>query len=136
MAGGRPTEYTKEIAQQAWDYLETYASAHKHSIPSIVGLAVVLKRAEATLYNWDNEEHPEFLGILAAIKEKQQLVLLNSGLDGSFSAPITKLVLGKHGYHDSQKLEANINDYSSLSDDDRKRKLLEVKQQLEAAERS
>lgn len=132
----RPSEYTPEIAEQAWAYLQTYASVHKHSIPSVVGLAVVLNRAESTLYNWDCEEKPEFLGILAAIKEKQQLVLLNSGLDGTFSAPITKLVLGKHGYHDTQKVDATVNDYSNLTPDERKRKLAEVRQQLESAERS
>lgn len=69
-------------------------------IPSVVGMAVALNVCEATLYAWDNEEHPEFLGILKKIKSKQCQVLINKGLSGDFNSAITKLVLGKHGYHD------------------------------------
>jgi hypothetical protein len=118
MAGGRPTEYTAAIAKQAWDYLETYESKYKDAIPSAVGLAAALNRAESTIYAWDAPEKPEFSGILAAIKEKQQQVLLNKGLMGDFNAQITKLVLGKHGYQEKVQAEhsGSIN-FNDVTDD-------------------
>jgi len=100
MAVGRPTKYSPELVAKAKDYYKNY-SAYGDMIPSIVGLAVALDLCEATLYNWDNEDHPEFLGILDKIKTKQHQVLINNGLSGDFNAQITKLVLGKHGYKES-----------------------------------
>jgi hypothetical protein len=111
----RPSEYTPEIAAQAWDYLETYESKYGDAIPSIVGLACAINRSDTTLYNWDKEDKPEFFGILAAIKEKQQKVLLNKGLTGDFNAAITKLVLGKHGYHDKQDTELTGKDGGAVA---------------------
>lgn len=104
MAAGRPTKYCPELVKKAEDYYENFQS-YGDVIPSVVGLAVALGLSEPTLYNWDNEEHPEFFGILAKIKTKQQQVLLNNGLSGEFNAQITKLVLGKHGYKESTASE-------------------------------
>lgn len=114
MPAGRPSEYTLEIAAKAWNYLETYESLYKDAIPSIVGLADALNLSESTLYNWDKEDKPEFLGILAAIKAKQQRVLLNKGLTGDFNSAIAKLVLGKHGYHEKQETELTGKDGGPL----------------------
>jgi len=61
--------------------------------------------------------------------------LLNNGLDGTFNAQITKLVLGKHGYQEQVKADHTVNDYSNMTSDERKRKLLELKQELQNAER-
>jgi hypothetical protein len=99
MPGGRPSKFTPEIVERAYDYLQHFEK-YGDAIPSIVGLAVVLDVVEATLYNWDCEDHPEFLGILSKIKAKQHQVLITKGLKGDFNAAITKLVLGKHGYHE------------------------------------
>ena len=43
----------------------------------------------------------------------QRLVLLNKGLTGEFNSNITKLVLGKHGFHD--KREVDLNDVTKHS---------------------
>jgi hypothetical protein len=102
MKMGRPTKLTDEVIEKAWDYYENYAD-YGDMIPSIVGLSVALKVHESTVYNWDNEKNPNFFGILSKIKEKQHQVLINKGLSGDFNAAITKLVLGKHGYHERQE---------------------------------
>ena len=99
MPGGRPSKLTPEAVEKSLDYLQNFEK-HGDAIPSIVGLAVVLDVVEATLYNWDCEDNPEFLGILSKIKAKQHQVLITKGLTGDFNAAITKLVLGKHGYHE------------------------------------
>ena len=99
-AGGRPTKYTEEIIEKAKAYITGYET-HSDVIPSIAGLASVLDVHRSLLYVWE-KEYPEFLDILEAIKREQQKVLLNKGLSGDFNSQITKLVLGKHGYHDKQ----------------------------------
>lgn len=96
---GRPTEYTDEIAAQAWDYVENYAE-HGHAVPSVVGLCRVIDRARSTVYGWAEDESKQFSDILDAINENQQLVTFNKALKGDYNATIAKLLLGKHGYHD------------------------------------
>lgn len=97
---GRPTDYTPEMLELAEAYINGYAD-HGHAMPSIVGLCKVIGRSTATVYRWRDEEGKEaFKDILAQILENQQIVLFNGGLTGDFNAAITKLALGKHGYHD------------------------------------
>lgn len=96
---GRPTEYTDEIAQQAWEYVENFAD-HGHAVPSVVGLCRVINRARSTVYGWAEDPDKEFSDILDAINENQQLVTFNKSLKGDYNATIAKLLLGKHGYHD------------------------------------
>ena len=101
-AGGRPTKYTPELLEAAQEYLENYIEAGD-VIPSIAGLAVVLKVRRETLHVWAKEQgKEEFSNMLGDLLAKQESVLMNNGLDGTFNSNITKLVLGKHGYHDKQ----------------------------------
>ena len=66
----------------------------------------MLGLSRETLRLWSkDEDKKEFLGILEAINQKQECVLLDNGLDGTFNSTITKLVLGKHGYHDRAQQE-------------------------------
>ncbi len=100
MPGGRPTKYTKKFLETAKDYLENFED-YGDVIPSIAGLAVVSSLARETLRAWSHEEDKaEFSVILANILSKQERVLVNKGLSGDFNSAITKLVLGKHDYHD------------------------------------
>jgi hypothetical protein len=100
MAGGRPSKYTPEMVENAKDYLATYRQLGR-MIPSNAGLAVFLGVSRDTLYEWaKDEEKAEFSDILNKIQAKQEEVLIDKGLDGEFNAAITKLALGKHGYHD------------------------------------
>ena len=97
---GRPTKYNQEIVTKAQHYLDNYEE-YDDIIPSQVGLAIVLGLSRETLRTWSkDEDKEEFSGILEAINLKQECVLLDNGLTGKFNAAITKLVLGKHGYHD------------------------------------
>ena len=99
MPGGRPTKYSKDMVALAIAYIDNYETEYEHIMPSIIGLAMIMDVVSSTLYNW-GDEHPEFLGILGKIKEKQEYVLLSKGLQSEFNSNITKLALGKHGYHD------------------------------------
>ena len=102
---GRPTKYGQEIVTKAQHYLDNYGE-YGHKIPSSAGLALVLGLSRETLRLWSkDEDKKEFLGILEAINQKQECVLLDNGLDGTFNSTITKLVLGKHGYHDRAQQE-------------------------------
>jgi len=96
----RPTKYSQAIVEKAQHYLDNYEE-YGHKIPSSSGLALVLGLGRETLRVWSkDEDKEEFRGILDRIHQKQECVLLDNGLTGKFNATITKLVLGKHGYHD------------------------------------
>jgi hypothetical protein len=99
MPAGRPSKLTPEIIERAYDYLQHFEK-YGDVIPSAAGLAVISEVSEQTVYNWDCEANPQFFGLLAKLKAKQQQVLITKGLSGDFNAAITKLVLSKHGYHE------------------------------------
>jgi len=99
-AFGRPTSYSDEILEKSNEYLEKYKELGD-MIPSVEGLCAHIERARSTVYNWaEQNDKAEFLDILGKINEKQKRVLINGGLSGAFNSNITKLVLGKHGFHD------------------------------------
>lgn len=101
MAGGRPTKYTPQLLKKANDYLDGGWKQTDSVIPSHVGLALELDITTETLYVWAKEEgKKQFSDILAKILQKQQNTLISKGLSGDFNSNITKLVLGKHGFHD------------------------------------
>lgn len=100
MAGGRPTEWTPEVEAVALDYIKNYHQYEGHAFPSVVGLCQVINRSRSTVYKWAADEIGQFSDILAAINEAQELVILNRSITNDFNATISKLVLGKHGYHD------------------------------------
>jgi hypothetical protein len=104
-AMARPTKYTQEIVEKAQHYLDNYEE-YDEVIPSAVGLALVLNLTRSTLYEWAKaEDKKEFSDILDNINKKQEQVLLRKGLNNEFNSNITKLVLGKHGYHDRAQPE-------------------------------
>ena len=111
MPGGRPTEYGPDVIEKGLDYLENYANPpHNQQIPTIAGLCKVLNRAKSTVYKWAEEENKkEFSDLLANLKEIQELGLVNSGLDGTFNSPITKLILMKHGYKEESSVSGPDN---------------------------
>ena len=104
MSGGRPTKYTDELLKISQDYITNYA-IYDDMIPSIASLSLVLHVDRTTLYEWA-KVHEEFSHILSEIKSEQEKVLISKGLSGDFNSAITKLVLGKHGYHDKQDIDA------------------------------
>jgi len=105
MPVGRPTDYNESILEKANNYLENYKD-EGDVIPSIAGLACVLKIARSTIYDWAKQEDKKaFSDILDDILSKQERVLMNKGLDGEFNSAIVKLALGKHGYSDKQETD-------------------------------
>lgn len=99
MPGGRPTKYNEEIVQAAEDYLINYKE-EGHAIPSIIGMAMVLKLSKSTLYDWADQEGNKFSGILEKCNDYQHHALINGGLKSDLNSNIVKLALGKHGYSD------------------------------------
>jgi hypothetical protein len=106
---GRPVEFTDELQEQAWAYIDEYKTKHGHEFPSVVGLCAVINRGKSTIYDWAARDDNQFSDILAAIKERGELVLLNGSLRGDLNSNIAKLVLGKHGYHERQEVDVNDN---------------------------
>ena len=124
MPAGRPTTYTPEILKQAQDYLENF-DKDGDVIPSIEGLALRIKKARSTIYEWKaQEDKQEFADILEDILAKQASLLLNKGLTGDFNSNIAKLALGKHNY--SEKTETDLTSMGeslSITDTERKAKI-------------
>jgi len=96
---GRPTKYNQEMVDRSYKYIDEYEK-HGDMIPSIEGLSEILDVRRNTIYDWAKDEEKEFSNILAKLLAKQQKVLINNGLSNTFNSAITKLVLGKHGFHD------------------------------------
>lgn len=108
MAGGRPTVYGPDIIKKARGYLTSYKDMGD-PVPTVAGLACVLGTTRKTCHEWANQpEKPEFRDILDELAQRQERELIGQGLVGNFNAPITKMMLTKHGYSD--KIE---NDHTS-----------------------
>ena len=107
-AGGRPTDYTPELVAKAWEYANGGWAERGDLVPSVAGLAALIGVSRVTCYDWAKDESKEFSYILEKIGTEQERDLINGGLSGKFNAPITKMMLTKHGYSD--KVE---NDHTS-----------------------
>lgn len=108
----RPTQYTKKIVKAAWEYVDGGWIAAGDKVPSVAGLACEIGIARETCHAWAKDEEKEFSHILQAIAQKQERELLNNGLDGTFVAPITKMMLSKHGYSDRVEQDLSSSDGS------------------------
>lgn len=98
---GRPSKYTPELVAKARAYVDDWAPTEDELIPSHVSLARYLRVNTDTLYDWAKQEDKRaFSDILRDCMDLQQEVLINKGLGKVFDSGLTKLVLGKHGYHD------------------------------------
>ena len=100
---GRPSKYTEEILDKCQEYLDTYEQ-EGDVIPSHIGMFLFINVSKSTAYAWADQNsdfyRKEFSDILAKCMDMQHRVLINKGLNHEHNAAITKLVLGKHGYHD------------------------------------
>lgn len=100
----RPTIYTEEILQKAQEYLTDLPK--DEIVHSIEGLADYINVSRSNIYLWASQEDKQaFSDIVEQVREKQSKTLVNKGLSGDFSAPITKLMLTKHGYVDKQETD-------------------------------
>ena len=107
MAGGRPTKYTPALLKKANEYLTDY-NHYDAKFRSHVGLSLYLEVNRETLYDWAKQDSKkEFSNILDRILSVQHEMLVGNGISGEFNSNITKLVLGKHGYHDKQEISGD-----------------------------
>ena len=100
MTAGRPTSYTKKLVKAAWDYVNDGWIAAGDKVPTVAGLACEIGVHRDTCHEWAKDDNKQFSDILQAIAQKQERELVNNGLTGDFVAPITKMMLTKHGYSD------------------------------------
>ncbi len=103
MPAGRPTKLTPEAIEKAIDYINGGYEVQGDAIPSHIGIALVLNVATSTVYKWAEDPESGFSEILEFCRQKQHQLLIGKGLSGDFNPSITKLVLGKHGYHERQE---------------------------------
>lgn len=123
MAGGRPQEYkADETIKLCREYLDacideeyeriktdgdkstSYDNLVRVKIPTIEGLAVHLKIARSTIYEW-KDTYSEFSDIIEELQATQAERLLNNGLSGTYNPTIAKVLLTKHGYVEKQELD-------------------------------
>ena len=105
---GRPTTYSKQVLEITADYIQNYAD-HGHKIPSVAGLAVLLKTARETIALWAQEDDKkEFSSMIQLLMAAQEQALTANGLDGTYNSGITKLILSKHGYHDKEQANQGV----------------------------
>lgn len=112
MPAGRPSKYTKKLVEAAWTYVNGGWDDAGDPAPSIEGLCDELEITRPTAYDWAKDESKEFSYILEALMAKQGRKLLAGGLTGEFSAPITKMMLTKHGYSDKIEQDNTSSDGS------------------------
>lgn len=104
--GGRPSKYDDKALETSRDYVINYEKKYDDVIPTIAGLAVLLKVRRETIYEWlKNDELTEFSNTVEELLATQEKILLKNGLMGAFNANITKLVLSSHGYSDRSQVE-------------------------------
>jgi len=99
---GRPTKYSNDMQAQADEYIFKYSEVGD-VIPSRVGLCCYLGISKRVSYEWETI-YPEFMHTLDNIEAMQERTAVNRGLDGTFNAAITKLILHNHGYSEKSEL--------------------------------
>jgi len=112
MAGGRPTKYTPELLKKAHEYVNNWEISGR-KIPSIVSLALHCGIAKSMVYEWiKDDDKQEFSDIVARVEAKQEEILIDNGLDRTFDASLSKMMLSKHGYSDKQEIDMSSSDGS------------------------
>lgn len=115
MPAGRPTVYNKDILKTARKYLTSFKDMGE-PVPTIAGLACVIGTTRKTCHEWANQpDKAEFRDILDELAQRQERELIAHGLVGNFNAPITKMMLTKHGYSDATKQEISGPDGGAIA---------------------
>ena len=104
---GAPTKYTQDLQDQADEYIFKYSEVGD-VIPSRVGLCCYLGVSKRVSYEWEIL-YPDFMHTLDNIEAMQERTAVNRGLDGTFNAAITKLILHNHGYSEKQAIDHTTN---------------------------
>ena len=108
---GRPTGFSDDYYHKAVEYLEVYRDELGHTVPSVVGFCKFAGVAKSTVYDWcKHEDKKHFSDIITAIGENQELDLINDSLANKINPQISKVLLGKHGYHDKVEQDLTSSD--------------------------
>jgi hypothetical protein len=100
--GGRPSIYSRAVLDTTQDYITNYEN-HGHSVPTIAGLCQVIGMSRDLAYKWmEDESKKEFFYMVSRIMTAQEHKLIEGGLNNTYNSSVTKLMLSKHGYTDSQ----------------------------------
>jgi hypothetical protein len=105
MKTGRPTDYTEKLVAAAWKYANGGWIDVGDPVPTVAGMACEIGISRDTCYEWSKHEDKEFSDILGKIAQSQERQLVKGGLLGAYNAPISKMMLTKHGYSDATKSE-------------------------------
>jgi hypothetical protein len=95
---GRPTSLTALVHQAAEDYILNYKDLGD-VVPQVAGMAKACGVCEKTIYTWAKVDK-QFLQTLDDLRSEQHRVLVNGGLNSTFNAAISKLMLHNHGHSD------------------------------------
>lgn len=124
--GGCPSKLDDELIAKAEEYIYDFRS-NDDIVPSVAGLACYLEISRSSVYNYKDKSN-RFLDIVERVELLQEKMLINGGLKGDFNAAITKLMMAKRGYSDSQVVDNTSSDgsmstkekpdYSGLTDDE------------------
>ena len=104
----RPTKYTRKLEKTANEYIDGGYIDENQVVPTQSTLSSLLGISRTTLIQWGRDGIGGFPYILERCNAKQEAILVNKGLTGEFNSNITKLMLGKHGYHDRQETELTV----------------------------
>ncbi len=90
-------EVKKIIQENKEKKYAMYKSVLKITLPSVEGYAAFIGFSKKTLYNW-GKLYPEFAKTLERIMSIQKQKLIENGLQGTYNAVITRLLLSSnHG---------------------------------------
>jgi hypothetical protein len=118
---GKPTSYNDELLEKAKQYLNYFLQEESdikivpagQVIPTAVGLCSHIGIGTSTSSVWEKDDTKlEYRAVLDGIKQVQHIIALNGGMAGTFNAPIVKLLLTKHGYHDKSEQDVKSSDGS------------------------
>ena len=108
--GGRPSKYNRAILDATYAYVTGQWKELGHKIPTIAGLALLLDTDRETVKIWASDENKkEFSVMVSKLMSMQEHELIDKGLDSVYNSGITKLILSKHGYSDTQQNQQAIN---------------------------
>ena len=106
--GGRPNTTPEQMAERVerarW-YVEGGWKEEGDIVPTVAGLACVLKISRETIYEWARNDD-RFSDVHKELMSVQERQLVNGGLAGGFNSAVTKVMMTKHGYTD--KVEQDI----------------------------
>jgi hypothetical protein len=113
------TSLTPDIIPKCYEYIYDVkaGNAKGEVIPTLAGLALFLGVTRKTLLNWekqqqDNESYGEIMEAFDMLDTNQEVITVNGGLTGVFNPGLVKIIMGKYGYVEVNKVDNTSSDGS------------------------